>query len=521
MRDTPCLGDSGRGLKKIVCLVRFSSGSLICENELCAFAGEILLDISLFGRTFNAEEERQPQATVTALRIDSSPVRSSVDDQEEQSLSSTDSGQSEVSDLTSELESEPLLRLEPTQQGTVLNQDAPFVREFAEVEKRKIAHGQAIADKLSSIFQKKGKKNTSRSTDSASSSVAPDFSTETLFGAEDMVNAEPSLIGADFSESGEEDEELVPLSFFQDDEKSVGQSLEDLPPPLSGGVLVEQTFAVSMKALNAMLFKPDTAFSKELAEAQKTSELVEGPWKKVGNAPMKRTISYRKAPTRLVKSVVASEVQTYVRADDKGFSVLCSVSTPDVPYGKNFLCELLFVITPGPALPTGGNTSRLHISWRINFLQNTMMNRMIVSGAAQGLKESYIGHQEVLAKFLKPMDGVGGSLENAIEAGPVGKPNTDLELAREYFGNYTVLLTVVGFILVILHIFLAKAKCNGGLQFWYFDFPDSFGELFTVALLTRQVERVGKMVQKFCSARLKGEIVSRRFHLRIGIVFGY
>lgn len=255
------------------------------EKSKINVKGEILLDISLFGSTFNSGQERQSQAGVTDLNLAHSSIQSSGDYQEEQSPSSTDSGHFEVTDRTSELKDESLPQLEQLPRGTVLNQDSALVRVCAEVGK-KMDHGQTITDKLSSIFQKKGKKSNNRPTFSSSSSVASDYSTDALFSVAGTITSEASLVVTDYSESGDDDEGLVPLSFFQDDEKSVGQSPEELPPPLSGGVLVDQTFAVSMKALNAVLFKPETPFSKELVEVQKTSEVVEGPWKKIGNDPM-------------------------------------------------------------------------------------------------------------------------------------------------------------------------------------------------------------------------------------------
>lgn len=479
--------------------------------------GEIFLDLALFGRTFHGDQEASEaesnrEVSVTPppkKRVPPRSVHSSVDD-EEGSFMSTDVDEdqlSEVSDLGSDRDSESSIRSDSPSTGAVLNLDAPLVKEFVEVEKKKTAHGQAIAEKLSSIFQKKGRKSKSRLNDSFSLSPG-DSSTARLLGVDEDSSASPeptaNLIGEDVIEGDEEvDEDVVPLSFFQDDEKSVGASPEDFPSPLSGGVLVDQRFAVSFKALNAVLFKPETPFAKELADIQKTTEMVTGPWKKIGNEPMNRTFCYIKAPTRLVKAVSATEVQTYLRADDKGFAVLCSVSTPDVPYGKNFLCELLFVITPGPDLSSGGKTSRLHISWRMNFLQNTMMRGMIINGAGQGLRESYIGHQQVLAKYVKPLDGSELTGETTgTEVPPVGEPKTDWELARHYFGNWTVLLTMIGFVFIMLHLILVKI--NGrGLQFWIFDFPDSFMELFFVALLTREVERVGRMVRKFVAARSK------------------
>lgn len=95
--------------------------------------------------------------------------------------------------------------------------------------------------------------------------------------------------------------------------------------------------------------------------------------------------TYIKAVTKLVKSLKATEEQTYLKADGKCFAVLSSVSTPDAPYGNCFKTEVLYSITRGPDLPLGEQSSQLVISWRMNFLQSTMMNGMIENGARQGI----------------------------------------------------------------------------------------------------------------------------------------
>ena len=57
-------------------------------------------------------------------------------------------------------------------------------------------------------------------------------------------------------------------------------------------------------------------------------------------------LSLSPAPSSLVKSVRATEVMTYERADAGGYLVTVSVATPDVPYGNTFRTEMQFEITP-------------------------------------------------------------------------------------------------------------------------------------------------------------------------------
>jgi hypothetical protein len=131
----------------------------------------------------------------------------------------------------------------------------------------------------------------------------------------------------------------VSLSFFDDDGKSVASSPEDFPAPLAGGVCMDQKYAVSAKALNAIIFRPGSAFVRELLQIQKTTEYTEEPWKKVGS-DIKRSVTSVRAATKMVKSVKSFETQTYTRADDRGFCILLTSSTPDAPYGGSFVVEM-------------------------------------------------------------------------------------------------------------------------------------------------------------------------------------
>lgn len=156
-----------------------------------------------------------------------------------------------------------------------------------------------------------------------------------------LCSPQSILAFTDVSEVGN-DEELDSISptFFDDDDKNEEPSADSFPPPMAGGVALDQTFAVSAKALNAIMFKSGSQFVADALVALKTTGYQEEPWKKVGSDPIRRTVTYMKAATKLVKSVKATEVQTYTRADDQGFIVHVSCDTPDVPYGSNFFIEL-------------------------------------------------------------------------------------------------------------------------------------------------------------------------------------
>ncbi|CAK9278846.1 unnamed protein product [Sphagnum jensenii] len=310
------------------------------------------------------------------------------------------------------------------------------------------------------------------------------------------------LLNTDGSEmSSDEDVESIPLSFFDDDGKTVGASPEEIPAPLSGGVVLDQMYSVSAKALNAILFKPGSAFVQDLIASQRSTDYAEEPWRKVGNEPIKRTISYVKAATKLVKAVRATEVQTYTRADDKCFVVSSTCATPDVPYGGNFVVELQISIAAGEDSPTGEKSSRLEISWRLNFLHSTMMKGMIESGARQGIKDSYEIYREVLARHATPI--LADSLSRTVLTGNQEdeRPVSDWQFAWDYLGKFHVLAALLSLMFLLVHIAITPRKQKGGLEFWGLDFPDTLMELVTSSIVVVQVENVVKLVYDVVRAR--------------------
>lgn len=284
--------------------------------------------------------------------------------------------------------------------------------------------------------------------------------------------------------------------------QSVNLSSE-IPSNLPGGVLVDQLYIIAPEDLNTLLFSPDSDFPKSLADFQSTTELQIGPWKfENGDGSFKRSVTYIKPPSKLIKAVKAFEDQTYLKADGKNFAVLLSVSTPDVVYGNTFRVELLYVITPEQELPSGEQCSRLVISWRVNFLQSTMMRGMIENGARQGIKESYDQFATLLGQTIKPVDSKDlGSSKEQVLASLQAEPLSDWKLAVHYFANFTVVLSFFMGLYVLVHIWMAAPSRIQGLEFDGLDLPDSIGEFVVCAVLVLQGERVLGLISRFIQAR--------------------
>ncbi|CAN6479695.1 unnamed protein product [Victoria cruziana] len=275
---------------------------------------------------------------------------------------------------------------------------------------------------------------------------------------------------------------------------------QDMPPNLPSGVLLDQNYVISPWDLNFLLFTPDSAFMKSLVELQGTTELAEGPWK-LGES-LNRVVTYTKAPTRLIKAVKAIEEQTYLKADGKSFALLESVSTPDVPYGNCFRVEILFCISPGPEIPSGEQTSHLVITWRMNFLQNTMMKGMIEGGAKQGLKDNFDQFSNLLAETVKPLDLTeAGSEKERLLSSLQTEQESDWKLAWRFLGNFTMLSALVLAFLFFLHIVLSKPNSKQGLEFDGLDMPDSIGEVLISGILVLQGQRVLELILRFMQAR--------------------
>ncbi|CAL9188875.1 unnamed protein product [Musa hybrid cultivar] len=277
----------------------------------------------------------------------------------------------------------------------------------------------------------------------------------------------------------------------------------EMPANLPGGVLLDQSYSVAPGDLNSFLFSPSSNFWQSLAEVQGTTGFQAEPWRlENGGESLKRVVTYTKAATKLVKAVTATEEQTYLKADGKNFAVLASVSTPDVPFGSSFRTELLFCIMPGPELSSEEQSSRLVISWRMNFLQSTMMKGMIENGARQGLKDSYIQFAELLSQSIKPVDlKETASSKEQILASMQAEQESDWKLACRFFGNFTVISSVFAVLYVLAHLLLANPSTIQGLEFPGLDLPDSIGEIVVCGVLVLQGERVLNRVGRFLQAR--------------------
>ncbi|XP_039053684.1 C2 and GRAM domain-containing protein At1g03370-like [Hibiscus syriacus] len=277
----------------------------------------------------------------------------------------------------------------------------------------------------------------------------------------------------------------------------------EMPSNLPGGILVDESYVISPLELNSRLFSPDSSFPTSLAEAQGSTDLQFGPWKfDNGDPSLKRVYCYIKAATKFIKATKATEEQMYLRADGKSFAVLAVVSTPDVPYGSTFKTELLYCITPGPELPSGEQSSHLVISWRMNFIQSTMMKSMIENGARQGLKEGFEHFTTLLAQSIKPVESKDIGLNKEQILGSLqAEPVSGRKLAVQYFANFTTASTIFMALYVIVHIWLASPGTIQGLEFVGLDLPDSIGEFIVCGVLILQGERVMQLISRFMQAR--------------------
>uniref|UniRef100_A0A7C9EN20 C2 domain-containing protein n=1 Tax=Opuntia streptacantha TaxID=393608 RepID=A0A7C9EN20_OPUST len=303
---------------------------------------------------------------------------------------------------------------------------------------------------------------------------------------------------------GRSDEQLSSASFDELMKKmeTVDQGTE-LPSNLPGGVLIDQLYSGTSVDLNAVLFSPQSTFPVALAEVQGKTDLQFGQWK-FENGSLKRENTYTTAPSKLIKATKAYEDQTYLKADGKNFAVLVVVSTPDVMYGSTFRVELLYLIMPGPELPSGEQSSRLVLSWRMNFVQSTMMKGMIENGAKQPLKESFDQFSNVLSQHVKPVEVKdSGSQKDQVLKSLQAEQQSDWKLAVHYFANFTVVSTVLIAVYVLVHISLAAPSAIQGLEFVGLDLPDSIGEVIVCGVLVLQAKRMFELIARFMQARMQ------------------
>lgn len=286
----------------------------------------------------------------------------------------------------------------------------------------------------------------------------------------------------------------------------------DAQESFQGDIVLERTYIVDAKDLNSLLFEPNSEFKGKLREIQGITSYVEEPWtiSMDGDSPcVTRTISYTKK-TKLVKFVKTTEEQKYVKADVRNFAILTRVCTPEVPYGDCFEVVLLYKISPGPEIPAGEPTSKLVVSFNIEFKQTTVMKGMIESSVRQGLKENFEEYADVLSRFVKLADSSVHPLDKEQLLAPLLADHpSDVELAIKYFFNFTIVSTIVMGLYVVVHILLSEQDMSKGLEFCGLDLPDSFGELVTSGILILQMKRAFGMISRFVQARLrKGELHS-------------
>ncbi|KAL9271734.1 C2 and GRAM domain-containing protein [Drosera capensis] len=280
---------------------------------------------------------------------------------------------------------------------------------------------------------------------------------------------------------------------------------QHMPEDLGSGILLDQSYMVSPKDLNAILFSSDSQFRKKLAELQGLSDVHETPWvsKPGDTSTLTRVVTYIKPPSKLVKAVKAKEEQMYLKAGNGEFALLVNVKTPDVPYGNAFRVELLYKTMAGPELPSGEESSRLVVSWDINFCQSTMMRSMIEAGARQGLQENFDQLADLLSQTIKVVDSADSLEKDQVVQSEKRERQSNWKLGTKYFGNLTVVVTTFAIIYVGVHIMLCKPSKPQGLEINGLDLPDSFGELVSGGIIVLLLERIHDMVSHFIAARLQ------------------
>ncbi|KAL0310803.1 UNVERIFIED_CONTAM: C2 and GRAM domain-containing protein [Sesamum angustifolium] len=345
-------------------------------------------------------------------------------------------------------------------------------------------HAPTFADRIAQIFNKNG-----------------DTTPMTSVEATDVSDAE-SVNSVDGEQKSEEQFSSVGFQELMRSLEMKDQAGE-LPSNLSGGVVLDKYYGAAPAELNSIIFSPESNFLKSSADIQGSTDLQIGPWKFENNGEsLKRVVSSIKPPTKLVKALKATEEQTYLKADGKAFAVLATVNTPDAPYGKTFKTEILHCISPGPEQPSGEQTSRLVVTWRLNFSQSTMMKGMIENGARQGIKESFEQIEKLLAQMVKPLDLKDiGSEKDQLLASLQVEHQSDWKLAAQYFFNVPVIAAILLGLYVLTHLSLATPSTIQGLEFVGMDLPDSPSELIVCVVLVLLGQRLLDSASRFMQAR--------------------
>ncbi|KAG8094759.1 hypothetical protein GUJ93_ZPchr0012g19834 [Zizania palustris] len=276
----------------------------------------------------------------------------------------------------------------------------------------------------------------------------------------------------------------------------------EMPGNLPGGVLVDESYVASPAELNSLLFSANSDFWPAVSELQGTSGFQIEPWKLDSNEScLQRTLTYIKAASKLVKAVKATEEQKYLKAAGNSFAVFSVVSTPDVPCGNCFKIEILYCITPGPPLSSEEQTAHLTVSWRVNFVQSTMMRGMIESGAKQGMAEGFSQFSEILSQKIKVAEADdANSNKEKILASLHAQKESGWRIIVRFLGNFTFIFSVIVALYVIAHLHLSKPNAMHGLEYFGIDLPDSIGEVVVCAVLILQGQNICNVTKRFLNA---------------------
>jgi hypothetical protein len=278
--------------------------------------------------------------------------------------------------------------------------------------------------------------------------------------------------------------------------------VREMPGNLPGGVLVDQSYIIAPAELNSLLFSANSDFWPAVAEVQGTSGFQIEPWRhEACENCLKRTLTYTKSASKLVKSVKATEEQKYLKAAANSFAVLSTVSTPDVPCGSCFKVEIMYSIIPGPQLPSEEQTTQLTVSWRLNFIQSTMLKGMIENGTKQGLAEGYSQFSEMLSRKIKVVDLDDVNSKDKILASLQTQKESNWKLVARFLGSFAFIFSLSTALYIITHLHLAKPNMmQGGLEYFGIDLPDSIGEVVCCLILIIQGHNIFKICRRFSYA---------------------
>uniref|UniRef100_A0A0D9WRZ5 C2 and GRAM domain-containing protein n=1 Tax=Leersia perrieri TaxID=77586 RepID=A0A0D9WRZ5_9ORYZ len=463
--------------------------------------GEVCLRISLSTRT-HVSDEPQNVANPASDDIASSSDRST--ENKDGALSTTNS-YIDLSACANALDRESQGSVEPLADG-VVDQQQRSSMELVVTEPVPAADGDTMTNS-SSVVEVLSRYFFGNKPVDVLKTKPVDVVTSSVSDAESVDQfQEPKVCSEDHEspENGTSSESSLDELLKTMESKDQGS---EMPGNLPGGVLVDESYLAAPAELNSLLFSTNSDFWPAVSELQGTSGFQIEPWKLDNNDTcLQRTLTYTKAASKLVKAVKATEVQKYLKVAGNSFAVHSVVSTPDVPCGNCFKIEILYCIKPGPVLSSEEQTSHLTVSWRVNFVQSTMIKGMIESGAKQGMAEGFAQFSEILSQKIKiaEADDANSNKEKILSSLHAQK-ESGWRLIVRFLGNFTFIFSVIIALYVIAHLQLSKPNAMHGLEYFGIDLPDSIGEVVVCAILILQGQNIFNIIKRFVNAwRQKG-----------------